>query len=1638
MDIICNLVLVIWNLIIYLPTAFFTISVNESTFKGLDYFIYSNGQKGIRTMPVLLNNWASAYGGRCWVVQQSNSSSKNGAATCTDAFMDQFYNDSGSMAIYKSMVNYTLNRVNNYSGIKYKEDKAIFGWQLMNEPRVKSVGLNRNLIRDWAKNMSAFVKSQDTNHIVGLGIEGFGYVETWGEGTDMINSTNGTGVDFATVELHPDQWGYFADRSENATNSGWGGTNLSNNYTIDWWTTGGGYSYNSRYSSNVPAYVPKLARHSYQNWVSQNVNWSNQMNMPVILAELALPTTTTSATTTQLTDTQKARFFDQAINSFFKAGGDIIAMWNFNHDDYASRVKTMDDNYSFYYSSNPVLQAKSKGVIDAYNFTMHNNTGGTSWVSLLNNYAFTFTYNITFGTNPINNCSLWLSATNQSNQNTGFFFDQSNVTVLLDSSNGTNSFNRTFSTTDINATWYVSCADNTNVITNSTKTNIILANIPVVTLNSPANNFINRTASNFSLGYIVQTGLGISKCELYINGVLNQTNLTTATNVNQIFQFNTTANASSYGWQVLCTDTAGAIGYSEPRTFFYDTGVINVTLTGPANNIFANNASQNYTVNISSFGPISTVVWVLDGIVQYINNVAGTVYTMLDNYFIGLAEGLHTWYYQVTDFAGITNTSETRNITIDTTYPLIDWGANVLADNSNSSGNNVYLNVTWTETNPSSITFWVDGISHINSIPPNTYEDNFTGLADGTHTYYVVVCDLAGWCNQTSTRTLNTQQDIRNYMASSNFNQSTASTSPNFTTVYSFNYTSPFSNNTNNFIMASIGAFGGVGGTGSLGEWRILINNVSSAISQKTLTSGEYYVAKLSSNSFINNNSNVTEISLQHRRISGTTVINTYNSTIAVMGMRDLNNNKANPYNHYSFSNSTSSSSYVRLFNSNYNVTSIFETMILMEDIDMNKSTTAVSSYQIEITRPNGIRENCSEIGLNINNGQSTSSGLVCIFKNNEIGTYNLSVYGKNTAGSTTFNGNLNIFSHLEINSDELELKLKGAGYFFNSTYRQILNSSFSLDEDGMSVYANLGFLFNNTVGGSITNFQLKLRNSTGVMVVQSLSKNRNPPSTIIVSSEPMLQLDNAINLSLDNYTIELWGSVSSGLSYITGGSLSMESIRDVRTSAFAPPTTPLILSPVDGNYSSQFTFLNISYTASMSPESIQLKYYNISLVNLDQTFNKTIIGNNSLNTNYTWNFTGTADGNYLLRIEICDILDSCANKYSLQFTLDSTNPNATLLTPVNNTNSNNITQNLTINITDNIGIKNASLYINGTYNSTITFSGTINAVVGIVVTLVDGIYNWFYQIFDWADNSYTTNNNTLEIDSTPPVITLSTLSPNPMQLGNDTVHLVWNASDIHLQNAYFNITNSSGYVFVNNNITHDVYLDPSLFPNIGNYNIQIYANDSFGNSLTYPSYLSVLFAVDTIAPELYITSPSNNSQITLNGNTTMNFFVNDSFLQSCYYNQVGPNNVTNISSNTVINCSAGINTISTYLDLGNYLINIYANDSSGNLNQTSINLNIIQPTVVQGTTSSGSSGWVSVYDGNITNTTNYPLNVNNNQTEPWPLNKIVPFQDSWADKLSPANHTLGVFFFWAIIAGIIILIFVIRWIYLNYELKIF
>jgi hypothetical protein len=177
---------------------------HEPQFKLIDYVIESARRHRIYLIPTLENYW-EAYGGidkrLAWEGQPFGQANRW-----------RFFNRQqcpGCFEQYKNYVQYALNHINHYSQVPYKAEKAIFAWDLMNEPRYQDATPNENAtgltLRAWVDTMARFIKSIDTNHMVYAGIEGHEQRYGFGgnEGNPFIYLQKSPWLDFTSAHPYP-------------------------------------------------------------------------------------------------------------------------------------------------------------------------------------------------------------------------------------------------------------------------------------------------------------------------------------------------------------------------------------------------------------------------------------------------------------------------------------------------------------------------------------------------------------------------------------------------------------------------------------------------------------------------------------------------------------------------------------------------------------------------------------------------------------------------------------------------------------------------------------------------------------------------------------------------------------------------------------------------------------------------------------------------------------------------------------------------------------------------------------------------------------------------------------------------------------------------------------------------------------------------------------------------------------------------------------------------------------------------------------------------------------------------------------------------------------------------------------------
>jgi len=312
--------------------------------------------------------------------------------------------------------------------------------------------------------------------------------------------------------------------------------------------------------------------------------------------------------------------------------------------------------------------------------------------------------------------------------------------------------------------------------------------------------------------------------------------------------------------------------------------------------------------------------------------------------------------------------------------------------------------------------------------------------------------------------------------------------------------------------------------------------------------------------------------------------------------------------------------------------------------------------------------------------------------------------------------------------------------------------------------------------------------------------------------------------------------------------------------------------------------------------------------------------------------FVSAPDGTYTFYSGINDLAGNQNISTTRSFIVDTANPASSLLSPLNASYLNVAFVNLTANNSDSLtGIINQTIYV---FNSTALVNQTfypnpVSIIYLYLTNLKDDIYKWFSEVFDFANNKYTTQNNTFIIDTTLPVPQL--ILPTPSNGFNQTASsFIINISltEINEANNTFNLYNTTGLV---NSTTLSAGTRSINFSGLisNKYFFNITSFDLAGNQNSTETRQLI---IDSILPIISIISPSNQNYAN-NNSIDLNFSVSDSltYISSCWYNVQNASGYFAIQNTTIPNC----NNLTFGLPSGdiNYNLTFYSNDSLNNVN---------------------------------------------------------------------------------------------------------
>ncbi|PIN77061.1 hypothetical protein COV15_03235 [Candidatus Woesearchaeota archaeon CG10_big_fil_rev_8_21_14_0_10_34_12] len=307
-----------------------------------------------------------------------------------------------------------------------------------------------------------------------------------------------------------------------------------------------------------------------------------------------------------------------------------------------------------------------------------------------------------------------------------------------------------------------------------------------------------------------------------------------------------------------------------------------------------------------------------------------------------------------------------------------------------------------------------------------------------------------------------------------------------------------------------------------------------------------------------------------------------------------------------------------------------------------------------------------------------------------------------------------------------------------------------------------------NTFDNNIVNTS-HITDGWGLLLISNTINNTFSRMNITSNSPAVYVYDTGQNFTMSDSVLHSFSSYDFYAAASTTGNVNFTNVSFVNKSFVASSKGILNVHwylDVYANYTNSTNAVGANITV-WNVTGADGGFVNSSIIGDDGTIGRQILQEYSINTtgiisyfnNYTINASSVSGYEVISRS-----VNMSTNKYEI-FEFDVSPANGSVTYPNESTYVNNTDVNFTINLTDNQGLANATLYI---YNNTGSLIDTITTVLdsvtekvlGVVKTLVGGIYIFFWKIVDVANNQFITSNVTFVVDYEYPQFVFNSPSP--------------------------------------------------------------------------------------------------------------------------------------------------------------------------------------------------------------------------------------------------------------------------------------
>ena len=183
---------------------------NDTLLVGLDRFLVELGKRDMQAVLYVNNSWEWTGGYGQYLEWATGEKTLIPLVDGYWPFMQQmrkFQTCQEAQQLYFNHLKNIVSRVNTITGKPYKDDPAIFAWQLGNEPRCFSDDPEvRAGFIGWMTEAARIVKEIDGNHLLSTGNEGLMGCE---EDPELVRAVNEIpGIDYMTIHIWPYNWSW--------------------------------------------------------------------------------------------------------------------------------------------------------------------------------------------------------------------------------------------------------------------------------------------------------------------------------------------------------------------------------------------------------------------------------------------------------------------------------------------------------------------------------------------------------------------------------------------------------------------------------------------------------------------------------------------------------------------------------------------------------------------------------------------------------------------------------------------------------------------------------------------------------------------------------------------------------------------------------------------------------------------------------------------------------------------------------------------------------------------------------------------------------------------------------------------------------------------------------------------------------------------------------------------------------------------------------------------------------------------------------------------------------------------------------------------------------------------------------------